>query len=198
MKKEKNLILTVAIVVAVASALTMLVLYFFFRPEKKGGDAVTTGEGEILVAENIFMCNTADEVKSYAEANNIPCRNNENGIMHLYDAEYCSYKGYCIVECGENSGKVYRVEYNTIIENDENLSKAAEKLKNTFLSDFDLSGEYEYFPVDEDNDNPGEQDFLEQRASKNLYAYDNDITWSISLYITDEGVSVRISRVELY
>lgn len=198
MKKEKNLILTVAIVVAVVSAVTMLVLYFFFRPEKNGEDAVTTGEGEAPVAENIFLCNTADEVKSYVEANSIACRDNENGIMHLYDVEYCSYKGYCIVECGENSGKVYRVEYNTIMDNDENLSKAAEELKNTFLSDFNLSGEYEYFPVGEDNENPDEQDFLEQRASKNLYAYDNDITWNISLYITDEGVSVRISRVELY
>ncbi len=198
MKKEKNLILTVAIVVAVASALTMLVLYFFFRPEKKGEDSVTTGEGEIPVAENIFLCNTADEVKSYAEANNIPCMDGDNGVMHLYDAEYCSYKGYCIVECGENSGKVYRVVFNTIIENDENLSKAAEELKNTFLSDFNLSGEYEYVPADEENENPDEQDFLEQRASKLLYVRDNDIVWSITLYVTDEGVSVKISRAEQY
>ncbi len=177
MKRKKLFVAIVILLIAVG----IVGVIHFFPVEKE------------TTEDNIFTCQTVEELETLLSRDNIPYEKYD-GTIHMYTVKYGMCEGYSIAEFDSNDGKISRVEFYTTCKNNAKLTENIDSIKNMFLKDFGFEGEYEYFPINGETENVSEKDFINQKASKELFVYEDDITWNISCYVVAEDVSVRISK----
>ena len=177
--KTKNLFV-VFIAMFLIIALIVLGVIFFFSSDSN-------------VIDNVFECLSFDDVETYVSQKNITHEKHDNSI-HLFNVSEFGQVGYCIIETETDSKKIIRIDFYMTFENDGELEKNIESVKESFLKKFGFEGDYEYFPLESTSDDVGEKEFLNQTASKELFVYEEDSTWNISWYITNDGVSARMSK----
>lgn len=177
--KSRNLLVIFIALFLIIALIVVGVLVFF-----------SSNNGE---KENIFECSSFADVEKYIAKKNTAHEKHDNSI-HLFNITEFGQVGYCVVEIDADTQKVTRMDFYMTFENDDKLESNIENIKDSFLNHFGFEGDYEYFPLDSESENVGEKEFLSQKASKELFVYEENITWNISWYITDEGVSSRVSK----
>lgn len=176
--KGKNLIAIFLAVVLIVVAVIGSIMFFSLNNNEKN---------------NIFKCTTFDEIESFVDKNNIPHEKQDN-TLHLFSVNIFEQEGYVVADFEPDTQKIKRIDFYMTFENDETLSQKIENVRDEFLEEFSFQGEYELFPLENDSENIDEKDFLEGKASKELFVYEENTVWNISWYITEEGVSARISK----
>lgn len=176
--KNKNLIVILIAVILIIAAIIGCVM--FFSLNNKGNS-------------NIFKCTTFDEIENFVDINNVPYEKHDN-TLHLFNVNAFGQVGYVVADFESDTRKVQRIDFYMTFENNETLSQRIENVRNEFLKEFEFQGEYEFYPLENNSENVSEKDFLEGKASKELFVYEENTLWNVSWHITDDVVSARISK----
>ena len=143
--------------------------------------------------ENVFLCSSVEELEKYVLVNNVQCEKRDN-TLHLYNVEIFGQVGYCVAEFQFNTNALKQITFYISYENSNEVFQTAEVVKKNFLTELGFEADYEYFPLNSDVDVATKQDFTEQNASMELFAYDEESIWNISWLIVEDGVSARITK----
>ena len=188
MKKIIIVIIAVIVIAAVAAG-----LIFLLSDKDKDKSVENKAIETVVEPENIFECQTYSQAEKLIFDKNMKCEWRD-GYLCIYDMEIFGCVGFCMARYDESNDIIGNVEFSTSFDSLDTLGEIEEAVKKDFIR---ITGadtcDYEYIPIGEELENLEEKDFLEERATKDLYFFD-DAEWNASLYITNGILNVRVVK----